>query len=709
MTSSQGLVNLVIGSGVVQSGVFAAINWGTGPYFVSLGVDFTNGTAYQDFGTQQLMSVPFALYAKTAGNQLNQWRYGNGAPATTLGAFGDFYLDVQNGNVYYKNTGSSWVLTGNITGPQGAVGATGPAGATGPQGPQGATGPQGLTGPAGPQGPQGIQGATGATGATGAQGPAGVAGPQGPAGTNGNTILSGTSNPTAGIGVNGDYYMNTATNTFFGPKANGTWPAGFSMVGPQGAQGVQGTTGPQGPIGATGPAGATGPQGPIGLTGPAGATGATGPQGPIGLTGPAGATGAQGPQGIQGVAGTNGLNALIKTTAEPAGSNCTNGGTKIETGLDANSNGTLDASEVNASQTQYVCNGASGSSSFSNGTIQGEMLFWNGSSWTTIPPGQTGQNLTFCYNAPQWGPCLAQISTTTVSNITGLIATSGGIITNDGGSAITSKGICWDINQNPDLNDNFSSDGTGTGSFTSSLNNLIPNTTYYVRAYATNAGGTVYGNQQTFLSGAALPTVVTGTVTNISYNTASVSGNVTSDGGATVTQRGICYSTSQNPTIANSVVVTGSGVGNYTSNLTGFNGNTTYYVRAFATNSTGTSYGSQISFTTLLSPSPLSCSGGTFYGYVTSPQMNAQGIIVAQVGQQITIKHTATGNQFCNCSSFSNSSSAVVINAFCEQWASPNYIQEIIVFNTPGVYNMSSQVSDCIMSYPCSYSIVINP
>ena len=80
LTSSQGLVNLVIGSGVVQSGVFASINWGTGPYFVSLGVDFSNGTNYQDFGTQQLMSVPFAMYAASGPATIqsmvpsnNQW------------------------------------------------------------------------------------------------------------------------------------------------------------------------------------------------------------------------------------------------------------------------------------------------------------------------------------------------------------------------------------------------------------------------------------------------------------------------------------------------------------------------------------------------------------------------------------------------------------------------------------------------------------
>jgi hypothetical protein len=111
--------------------------------------------------------------------------------------------------------------------------------------------------------------------------------------------------------------------------------------------------------------GASGPQGPIGLTGATGATGATGQQGPIGLTGPAGANGTN---GINGTNGTNGLNALIKTTTEPAGANCTNGGTKIETGLDANGNGVLDASEVNTSQTQYVCNGLNGI--VGNSTIQ---------------------------------------------------------------------------------------------------------------------------------------------------------------------------------------------------------------------------------------------------------------------------------------------------------------------------------------------------
>ena len=361
MTTQYGLVNFVIGQGVVLSGTFANINWSTGNYWVSLGVDFSNGTNYVDYGSQRLMSVPYAMYAKTAGAQLNQWRYGSGVPAGTLGVFGDFYLNTANGNVYYKSNATTWVLTGSIMGPAGATGAQGPQGLTGATGPAGATGAQGPAGVAGPQGPQGIQGATG---------------PIGPSGLNGNSILNGSNPPIATTGVDGDFYINTSNNTIYGPKSNGVWPAGVSMIGPTGPVGAQGLTG------ATGPAGAQGPQG---------LTGATGPAGP------------QGAQGIQGVAGVNGLNALVKTTVEPAGINCATGGTKVETGIDANNNGILEAGEVNAAQTTYVCNGATGTAgvqgpqgpagptgpqgaqgpagSLANGSAAGNTPYWNGTQW----------------------------------------------------------------------------------------------------------------------------------------------------------------------------------------------------------------------------------------------------------------------------------------------------------------------------------------
>ena len=322
ITSTYGLVNFVIGQGTVLSGTFSAINWSTGNYWVSLGVDFTNGTNYIDYGSQRLMSAPYALYAKTAGVQLNQWRYGATAPSTALGNIGDFYLNTATGDVHYKSAATTWTLTGNIKGPQGNAGATGPqgpagvagaTGLTGPQGPAGATGLQGpagvagatgLTGPQGPAGatgPQGPAGVAGATGLTGLQGPAGAAGPQGLAGTNGNGVLNGASAPTNNQGVDGDFYVNTTTNTLYGPKANGTWPTGVSLVGPQGPAGVAGAIGPQGPTGLTGLQGPAGATGATGLQGPAGATGPQGPAGTTGAVGPQGPSGAAGPQGPAGV------------------------------------------------------------------------------------------------------------------------------------------------------------------------------------------------------------------------------------------------------------------------------------------------------------------------------------------------------------------------------------------------------------------------
>ena len=123
----------------------------------------------------------------------------------------------------------------------------------------------------------------------------------------------------------------------------------------------------------------------------------SGVQGPIG---PAGPTGPQGPQGQPGVAGTNGLNALIKTTTEAAGANCTNGGTKIETGLDANANGVLDAGEVNAGQTKYVCNGISGTSSQTvSGKITGApATILNGTGFSVVSPSNGVYIITF--NSP---------------------------------------------------------------------------------------------------------------------------------------------------------------------------------------------------------------------------------------------------------------------------------------------------------------------
>lgn len=93
---------------------------------------------------------------------------------------------------------------------------------------------------------------------------------------------------------------------------------------------------------------------------------------------------------------------------------------------------------------------------------------------------------------------LATLTTTAVTAITGTTASSGGNVTADGGATVTARGVCWANSPLPTISDNMTSNGTGTGTFTSSLTGLLPNTTYYVRAYATNTSGTAYGNQLSF-------------------------------------------------------------------------------------------------------------------------------------------------------------------------------------------------------------------
>ena len=127
---------------------------------------------------------------------------------------------------------------------------------------------------------------------------------------------------------------------------------------------------------------------------------------------------------------------------------------------------------------------------------------------------------------------------------------------------------------------------------------LVPDLTKYYRAFCKNSVGIGYGDQASFTTSAALPTLTTTSVSQITSSGATAGGNVTSDGGSTVTARGVAYGTSQNPTTANNTTSNGSGVGVFTSSLTGLTASTLYNIRAYATNSVGTAYGNQTSFTT---------------------------------------------------------------------------------------------------------------
>ena len=294
-------------------------------------------------------------------------------------------------------------------------------------------------------------------------------------------------------------------------------------------------------------------------------------------------------------------------------------------------------------------------------------------------------------------PILPSVTTSTVSNISSTTAMCGGEVASDGGADVTARGICWNTTPNPIVTDNHTSDGTGTGIFTSQLTNLLGNTTYYVRAYATNSEGTAYGNEVSFTTtcegsqvsiigdtsitygqstiliavgadsyvwstgettvfitvaptstttytvtgvnnngcfstasvtvevSSVLPTVTTSTVSNITSTEASCGGEITSNGGAVVTMRGVCWSTTPNPTVTDNLTVDGSGTGVFTSLLTNLVGNTTYYVRAYAINSVGVGYGNEVSFMTTCEGAQVSITGDTAITYGQSAVLTASG------------------------------------------------------------------------------------
>ena len=209
------------------------------------------------------------------------------------------------------------------------------------------------------------------------------------------------------------------------------------------------------------------------------------------------------------------------------------------------------------------------------------------------------------------------LKTLPVINITTSSAGSGGDISAEGTASVVAKGVCWSVNQNPTIKykDSITSDGTGIGIFNSTITGLKQGRTYYIRAYASNSAGTGYGNQVQAIVAAALPTVTTTAILATSETAVSSGGVVVNNGGSVVTARGVCWSSAKDPTVANYSTTDGSGDGSFVSTISGLAPDAVYYLRAYATNSTGIAYGKELSFSTgkLL----VKDTDGNFYHFVT--------------------------------------------------------------------------------------------
>lgn len=204
-TNTNGLVSVLIGAGNPVTGTVAAIDWANGPYYIKTEVDMAGGTDYLMFGIQQLVSVPYALYAETAGTLINGGGSNTPGPQGPAGPAGADGLSAYDLAVTNGFTGSLQDWLNSLVGPEGPQGVPGQGqGVPGPAGADGLSayelavgngfngtlqdwlaslqGPTGATGPAGPQGPQGPAGATGPAGPAGPAGATGATGPQGPQG-----------------------------------------------------------------------------------------------------------------------------------------------------------------------------------------------------------------------------------------------------------------------------------------------------------------------------------------------------------------------------------------------------------------------------------------------------------------------------------------------------------------------------------------------
>lgn len=209
------------------------------------------------------------------------------------------------------------------------------------------------------------------------------------------------------------------------------------------------------------------------------------------------------------------------------------------------------------------------------------------------------------------------LSTTEVTVVNGTSARSGGTIITDGGETILARGVCWSIDPSPTTADAFTNNGSGTVDFISDITGLQLSTTYYVRAWATNIFGTGYGNEWSFTTTDGYPSVTTSAASAITLYEATVGVNVISNGGLPITASGVYWSLSPNPTTSDSVILANP------CTLTGLTPNTTYYVRSFATNSAGTSYGNEVQFTTLYHLNP-----NLTYGSMSDVEGNTYATIV---------------------------------------------------------------------------------
>ena len=571
-TDDLGQVNLVIGTGTATIGTFSTINWGNGNYY--LGIELNTGSGYVAMGTTQLLSVPYALYANSAGNaqtptpnlasvlavnnSANNLKITNLAePTTAQDAATKNYVDnastgnttLADGSIFIgnaSNTATAVTLSGDVT-----ISNTGVATITNTAVTTSKIADVNITNSKLDKANIPLSGFGAAT-----------------ADVNlGTKKITNLANPTdiqdAATKQYVDSKIPNGTNVGDNLTWNGTnWVVSSANIT---AQLPQLTT-----ITATG------------ITPFAATSGGT-------------------------ITGDGGFSIISKGVAWSTSPNPT----------------------INDNFT----NNGSGATSFQSvltNLLPGTSYYYRSYATNTV-----GTGYGMSYSLTTQG--LATVTTTEIMQISSNSATSGGNITSNGGANVTARGVCWSTSPNPTVDlVTKTVNGSGNGLFTSSLTQLTPATTFYVRAYATNAAGTAYGIERIFTTSIALPSLTT-EVSSITTTTASGLGTITNNGGGTITVSGIVWGTTTNPTLTTNIGSTSDGtlIGFFISNLTGLIPGTTYYVRSYATNSAGTGYGNQITFSALPVLATLTT---TEIAQLTSNSAVSGGQIISNGGANVTVR-----------------------------------------------------------------------
>ena len=215
--------------------------------------------------------------------------------------------------------------------------------------------------------------------------------------------------------------------------------------------------------------------------------------------------------------------------------------------------------------------------------LQGGVTYYARAFATNAQGTRYGEDVTFTLP-------LAEVTTGTAS-MDGMNMVVNGEVTDEGASTVTSRGICYGTSANPTTQ--VAAAEGGVGEFTVSISGLNNNTLYYLRAYATNSEGTVYGEDIQFTCTMPVPTVTTGEVT-ISDGDAIVAGSITDNGGSEIQERGICWGTSENPTIGDNKIPYESTDDEFFVAISGLSKDVKYHARAYATNESGTGYGEDV-------------------------------------------------------------------------------------------------------------------